>query len=376
MEERNIGAFFALVRAGLWEKEARISQFGKVDYDKVMCLAEEQSVVGLVTAGIDHVTDVKVPQEVALQFIGQSLQIEQQNAEMNKFIAKLVGKMRDADIYTLLVKGQGVAQCYEKPLWRACGDVDLFLSDDNYVKAKSFLQPLTSDVENEYVGIKHLGMTIDGWVVELHGTLNVGLSRKINRVLYDIYVDTFNGGNVSSWENKSVQIFMLGVENDIFYVFVHFVNHFYEGGIGLRQICDWCRLLWTHRESLNHGLLESRIRKAGLMSEWRTFGAFAVEYLGMPVSAVPLLNENNIYYEKLREKAERIKDYILMSGNFGHNRDMSYFCKYPYVVRKFYSMKMRVGDLINHAWIFPIDSLQFFPRIMWNGIRSAVRGEG
>ena len=50
-------AFLALVKAGLWEKEARLSQFGKVDYEKVMLLAEEQSVAGLVTAGLEHVTD-------------------------------------------------------------------------------------------------------------------------------------------------------------------------------------------------------------------------------------------------------------------------------------------------------------------------------
>ena len=42
--------FLALVRGGLWEKEVRLSQFGDVDYEEVMSLAEEQSVVGLVTA--------------------------------------------------------------------------------------------------------------------------------------------------------------------------------------------------------------------------------------------------------------------------------------------------------------------------------------
>ena len=46
-----------------------------------------------------------------------------------------------------------------------------------------------------------------------------------------------------------------------------------------------------------------------------------------------------------------------------------------YVVRKAFSMFRRIGDLINHARIFPLDSLRFFPRIMWNGMRSAVRGE-
>lgn len=93
--------------------------------------------------------DVKVPQEWVLQFVGETLQIEQQNKEMNSFLSRLTEKMRGADIYSLLVKGQGIAQCYERPFWRASGDVDLFLSEDNYQKAKELLLPLGEITEPE-----------------------------------------------------------------------------------------------------------------------------------------------------------------------------------------------------------------------------------
>ena len=83
--------------------------------------------------------------------------------------------------------------------------------------------------------------------MELHGSLRVGLPNRINRELDNIQADTFWDGNVRSWNNGATQIFMLGKENDIVYVFVHFLNHFYKGGVGLRQICDWCRLLWRFR---------------------------------------------------------------------------------------------------------------------------------
>ena len=372
MEKSDVDVFFALLRAGLWGEKAQLIKFGNIDYSEVMRLAEEQSVVGLVTAGLEQVYAINVPQEDLLQFIGQALQLEQQSKEMNLFVKKLVQNLRNAGIYTLLLKGQGVAQCYKKPLYRTCGDVDLFLSEDNYGKAKDFLIPRASEVDGEYVGIKHLGMTIDGWVVELHGSLHVGLPNKINRVLDDIRDDTFYGGNVRSWNNNGTQVFLLGKENDVLYVFVHFLNHFYKGGIGLRQICDWCRLLWSFRESLDLHLLETRIRKMGLMTEWKSFAAFIVDYLGMPVDAMPMYSGD----AKWKRKAERIKDFILMSGNFGQNRDMSYYSKYPFVIRKCCSMWMRVSDLYHHARIFPLDSLRFFPRIIWNGMRSAVRGEG
>ncbi len=373
--------FYSLLKSGLWgdgNQEIRID--GTADWNYIYQLAQEQSVQGLLLQGIEELKakgiELYVPKILLLQWIGEVQQIELRNKEMNAFIAGLIEKLRKNDIYALLVKGQGIAQCYEKPLWRCSGDVDLFLSESNYEKAKKLLVPLASEVETEYVGSKHLGMTINGWPVELHGSLQVGLSQRINRVLDDIQADTFNRGNVRSWLNGQTQIFMLGKENDIFYVFVHFFNHFYKEGVGLRQICDWCRLMWTYRDSLNYELLESRIKRAGLVSEWKAFGALAIEYLGFPKDSMPLLDVRSKKEDvRWRKKADRIMEFILKSGNMGHNRDMSHFSKYPYLIRKCVSMGRRISDLINHARIFPLDSLRFFPRIMFNGLRSAMRGE-
>ena len=372
----NTKAFFELVRAGLWEKEVRLSQFDNIDFSEVYHLAEEQFVIGMVAAGIDHVVDVKVPQAWALQFAGQTIQLEQRNKAMNAYIAGLIDKLRKENVYALLVKGQGVAQCYEKTLWRCPGDIDLFLSDENFQRAKSYLLPLASSVEEEYVREKHLGLTIDGWVVELHGSLYCGLSSRIEQELDKVHQDTFFGGAVRSWNNNGTQVFLLKAENDVFYVFTHILQHFYKEGVGLRQVCDWCRLLYTYKDSLNYGLLEQRIKSAGLMSEWKAFGALAIEYLGFPKNSMPLLDVRSKKEDvRWRKKADRIMEFILKSGNMGHNRDMSHFSKYPYLVRKCVSMGRRIGDLINHARIFPLDSLRFFPRIMFNGVRSAMRGE-
>jgi hypothetical protein len=364
-------AFFALVRAGLWEKEVRLLSIGDVDFDKILQIADEQAVDGIVAEGLEHVKDIKVPQEVVLQFVGSALQIEQQNQAMNTFVASLIEEMRNAGIYTLLLKGQGVAQCYNKPLWRTSGDVDLFLSDENYRKAKDFLRPLASSVDDEGLKNKHLGLTIDDYAVELHGTLYGGLSSRIENTLDDIKKTVFYEGKVRSWMNGKTQVFLLGVDEEVVYLFTHILQHFYKGGVGIRQICDWSRLLWTYRDSLNHGLLESRIRKAGLMSEWKAFGAFAVEYLGMPVETMPFYSAD----AKWKRKADKICAFILEVGNFGNKRDMSYFNDKSYLMQKVISLGRRCGDLWRHSMIFPVDSVKFFPRIMLNGLMSAVRGE-
>lgn len=369
--EQNTQAFFALIRAGLWETDTLLSQYGSIDFNEIFRLSEEQSVVGLVAAGLEHVKDVKIPKEDVLQFVGQTLQLEQQNLAMNEFVAKLIEKLRGQDVYTLLVKGQGVAQSYEKPLWRSCGDVDLFLSEDNYYRAKKYLLPKADKHDQEWKTSQHLGMTIDSWAVEIHGTLKGSLSHRINKTLDDIKKETFYEGKVRSWINGKSQIFLLEINNDIIYVFTHFLNHFYKGGIGLRQICDWCRLLWTNRESLNQGLLESRIIKMGVMSEWKAFGAFAVDYLGMSSEAMLLYSPD----AKWKRKADKICSFIMEVGNFGHNRDMSYYQK-SFFVQKSKSFFRKCGDFYRHSKIFPFDSIRFFLHIVIKGLRSAVNGEG
>ena len=375
---KNREAFFALVRVGLWE-DIKVNGYRlevkdlpiAIDYDEVLRLAEEQSVLGLLAAGVEKLQSGILPLTEKLTLLGKCQMIEQRNLEMNDFVADVVQRMYEEGIDVVLLKGQGVAQCYDKPLWRTCGDVDLFLSEDNYEKAKQYLQPLASHIDKEGDYSKHLGMTINSWTVELHGYLRCGLSKRIDQVLDEIRQDVFSGGHVRSWQNGNTQIFLPSADNDAVYIFTHILNHFYKGGIGLRQICDWCRLLWTYRNEIDVTKLDKRLRKMGLVTEWKAFGIFAVERLGMPVEAMPLYDASN----RWKRKAQRIEEFIMMSGNFGHNRDSSYWTKYPYLIRKAFSMKRRVGDLIRHARIFPLDSLRFMPSIVGHGLRSAARGE-
>lgn len=367
----NQQAFFELVRSGLWEKDACLLRYGDIDFQEVYRLAQEQAVVGLVASGLEHVHDVKVPKEVALTFAGEALQLEQRNTAMNAFIEDLLDRLRTVGVCSLLVKGQGVAQCYERPLWRACGDVDLLLSELNYKKAKAFLLPLASSMEPEGLYKKHLEMVIDSWVVELHGSMRTGMSSRVDRVIDKVQREVFNGVDMRSWMNGMTQVFLPGLNSDVIFVFTHFIKHFFCEGLGLRQICDWCRLLWTYKAIINKSLLETRLRRMGLMSEWKAFGSFAVIYLGMPTDAMPFYSSSNQW----KRKASRICSFILEVGNMGHNRDRRYFSNQPYLVRKVYSLGRRIGDLLRHSRIFPLDSLRFFPNILFNGLRSALRGE-
>ena len=378
--DKNTQTFFALVRAGLWENSLvhgegfMVNDFEQVNWDEVYQLAEEQSVQGLVLQGLEwykeHKSEcvVSLSEDLLFQWIGDVQIIEQQNKAMNKFVAQLIEKLRKEDVYTILVKGQGIAQCYEKPLWRVSGDIDLLLSDSNYEKAKKVLLPLALEVNTEYKSHKHLGMTMkEGFVVELHGMLHSRLSNRIDKTIDEVQNDVFYGGNVRSWMNGGTSVFLPSPDNDVIFIFTHILSHFYIEGIGLRQICDWCRLLWTYKDSLNHGLLESRIRKMGLMKEWQAFAALAVDYLGMPKEAMPL------YDSRFKAKGERILEFVFETGNFGHNRERKR--SKTYLGRKVASLFRKLKDFYHHIRIFPVDSVKFFCYFAVDGIKVAMRGE-
>lgn len=369
----NITVFFALVRAGLWEAGVRLSQYNSLDFNEVYRLAEEQSVVGLVTAGIEHIVDIKVPKEIALRFVGRAIQLEKRNNAMNDFVAKLVERLRENSIYALLLKGQGIAQCYERPLWRSSGDVDFFLSEDNFLKARSFLRPLVAngfDPSNE--DARNISAQLPPWDIELHGNQFCGLSQRMDSGINEVQKCIIFDGQVRTWMNNRTQVFLPSADNDVIFIFTHFLKHFYKGGLGLRQICDWCRLLWTYKDSFNIGLLESRLRRMGLMTEWKAFGAFAVDYLGMPIDSMPFYSQQ----KKWSRKANGICSFILEVGNMGHSRDLRFYGNKSFIRRKIGAFGVRIGDLFRHARLFPLDSIRFFPSIVFNGVRSAIKGVG
>lgn len=365
----NQQAFFELLRAGLWEKEARLSAFEGVDYAAILRLAQEQSIVGLVAAGLEHVQDVKVPREVALTFAGATLQIEQRNKAMNAFVAGLIEQLRAADVFALLVKGQGIAQCYERPLWRSAGDVDLLLDAENYTKAVEFLSGIAQKVEDEDAYKKHKSFVIDSWEVECHGTLRSVLWRRLDKGLDVVQADTFANGRVRAWLNGATDVYIPAADNDVVFVFSHILQHFFERGIGLRQICDWCRLLWTFRDSLDRELLLQRLRSMGALGEWRAFAALAVDYLGMPVEAMPLYCDAR----RWRRKAARILKLVFRTGNMGHNQDWSYIKRSPYLIRKAISFVRHCGAALRHLVIFPWHSVVVWWRAVLDGVAGVLR---
>lgn len=372
--DKNIEAFFDLLRAGLWEVSNdnlnhNADSFKAVDWQTVFLLAQEQSVQGLVLQGLEWfmeqgiINKAQVPQELLLQWIGEVQMIESRNKAMNEFVAQLIERLRKEQVYVILVKGQGIAQCYEKPLWRAAGDVDLLVSGGEFDKAQEYLLSIGERTEKDKEYKKHSEIQIGTWDVELHGTMRGEVKKSIDHVIDEAQRDVFYNGKVRSWQNGNTTVFLPAPDEDVIIVFTHILQHFFREGVGVRQICDWCRLMWTCRSEIDVILLEKRLRSAKIMTEWRAFAAFAVDWLGMPIEAMPLYDSSR----KWRRKAERIMDYVLEVGNFGHNRDLEYKRTSSFIRRLMISFGRRVHDFRRQVMVFPMDSVVAFWGVMKTG---------
>lgn len=362
--------FFALLRAGLWEKEVRLLQFGNVDFHLIYRLACEQHVVGLVAAGIEKVVDTKVDGDDLAPFVGDALKLEQRNQAMNHFIARLFSVFCKNGASALLIKGQGIAQCYERPLWRSCGDIDLLLDKEHYQDAKTNMMSKADRITEEDDSRMHVALIMNPWIVELHGTLNHRFFPRVNRVLDEVQKEVLEHNAVRLWDNEGIGIPLPAPDEDVIFVFSHILEHFFDKGVGLRQICDWCRLLYTYRDTIDRHILEQRLRSMGIVSEWKAFAAFVVENLDMPPEFMPLYSAER----KWSHKSRKIKSFILKFGNFGHNRDMSHIFKASFLKKKAISLRNMIDESLRQIMIFPKDTLLVWYCKTLDAITRAARG--
>ena len=366
--DKNQQVFLALLRAGLWEKEVRCPQLCEVDHKAVFALAQEQSVVGLVAAGLEHLVDASVPREVSMKYMVAVLQLEKRNHAMNAFIGTLFKNLDIAGIHPLLVKGQGVAQCYDRPMWRAAGDVDLLIDYPHYGEAREFLLKNADSADVEIDEMVHQAALFGPWDVELHGSLHGIWSPKVDMALDALQKECFENKQFREWDNNGTIINLPGMEYDIIFVFTHILQHFFRGGIGLRQICDLSRLLWRYHKEIDKPVLEERLRCMGIMSEWKVFAALCVLYLGLPEESMPLYSRSGIWGKKAKRLLillleRRLKGFAPDSESRSINE------------RKLISLKQHTGDMIRQFLIFPLDSVKVWLRTVRNGVAGLLSSD-
>ena len=362
--------FFALLRSGLWnEVPERVPFAGGTDWEALYRLSFEQTVVPLVTDGINRLPREFLPAEPERMdpFLGDMMATAKRNRILDAFIPRMFAALRGISV--ILVKGQSLAQDYPDPERRQPGDIDLLLMPESYEAAKAVLLPKATKVLEEQAETWHQGMRFHSVEVEIHGSIGTLMSRKLDRQLAALLEEQFDGRTFPTVTIGGAEIPVPEADFNAVYVFVHFLQHYWSGGVGLRQLVDWMTFVSVHKRDIHPVILEKRLEQLGLLNLWKVFTGFVQEYLGCPAEKLPLAAKPDA------KKDARIWKYIRRCGNFGKNQDRTRK-EESYLVRKVHSFwRLVVADRLRHFPVFPKESLRFFFGAFGYGLQRLAKGE-
>ena len=362
--------FFALLRSGLWNEVPERAPFaGGTDWEALHDLAFRQTVAPLVTDGINRLPKELLPAEPERldPFLRDMMATSNRNHVLDAFVPKLFDAL--AGIPVVLVKGQSLALDYPDPERRQPGDIDLLLLPSSYETAKDILLPKATTVLDEEKEIWHQGMRFRSVEVEIHGSISTLMSRKLDRKLAALLEEQFDGRPFPAVSIGGAEIPVPDADFNAVYIFVHFLQHYWSGGVGLRQLVDWMTFVSVHKRDIHPVVLEVRLKDLGLLRLWKVFTGFAQEYLGCPVEKLPLAAAPD------PGKNARIWRYIRRCGNFGKNVDRSRG-EESYLVRKVHSLwRLVVADRLRHFRVFPQESVRFFLGAFGYGLQRLAKGE-
>ena len=371
VDRQSDSQFFALLRSGLWNEVPERAPFaGGVDWESLYRLSFAQTVVPLLTDGINRLPQEFLPMgrpERLDPFLADLMATAKRNRTLDAFIPKLFHALDG--IPTVLVKGQSLAQDYPDPERRQPGDIDLLLLPSSYEAAKAVLLPKATKVLEEEGAIWHQGMRFHSVEVEIHGSISTLMSRKLDRKLAALLEEQFQAGSFPTVSIGGADIPVPEAGFNAVYIFVHMLQHYWSGGVGLRQLIDWMTFVSVHKREIHPVILEKRLEDLGLLHVWEVFTGFAQEYLGCPEEKLPLAATPDA------GKDARIWRYIRRCGNFGKNVDRTRKQR-PYLVRKLHSFcRLVVADRLRHFPIFPKESIRFFLGAFGYGLQRLAKGE-
>ena len=285
--------FFSLLRAALWGSDVEVPD-GFTQWSNVVHHARTQALSGLigdVLLSHDEVREVLPTKLIhALQDIPKSNM--GMHIQMNRVLQLVVMTLKQNGIEPVLLKGQGLAKYYPTPELRQCGDIDIYVGEDNYEKAYDSLLQIVSEIDDRAKIWKfmHFHAKVGAVMIEVHHKADVMYSRRKERIYREFMLNGLTK-DLCPINFGKVEVMTPNDTYNAFYVFYHLWRHFTTSGVGLRQFCDWTCFLHTHVGKLDLPYLKKMIVDLGFMKPWQVFGCFLVKDLGLPKDEFPFYSD-------------------------------------------------------------------------------------
>ena len=341
--------FFSLLRAALWGSDVEVPE-GYTQWNKILFHARAQALSGLVGDVLlshEEARDVLPPKLVAMfQDVPKSNM--GMHVQMNRVLQLVVMTLTQNGIVPVLLKGQGLAKYYPTPELRQCGDIDIYVGEDNYEKAYDAILPIVTEIDPRanIWNWMHFDAKVGTVMIEVHQKADYMHSHK-NAKIYREFMLNGLTKDLCPVKFGNLEVMTPNDTYNAFYVFYHLWRHFTTSGVGLRQFCDWTCFLHAHVGKLDLPYLKKMLVDLGFMKPWQVLGCFLVKDLGLPKEEFPF------YDEKYLSKVDKVREYVMTDGNFGMNVAAGREKKRGYLHGKWVSLKYHILRFFRMFAIFP-----------------------
>lgn len=294
----------------------------KIDWRQLYNFASRQALLGFCFDGIERLTkefseELKqnpMGRDLLMTWMGAAQQIRRQNMKVNAVAGKLFSMLREDRMRCCVLKGQGNALMYPNAYSRNPGDIDVWVNasrEQITVYAKKHFKL------GDNIRFHHLETTMDGVPVELHF-----FPCSMNNPFYHARLQKWfkrnadlQCSNVVSLPDGIGEIAIPTTAFNVIYQLTHLYHHFFDEGIGMRQIIDYYYVVNNDELLVIRDTLQRELKYLGL---WKFAGAVMYvlhEALG--------LSEEKMIVPMDEKRGKLLLAEILNGGNFG-----KHFTKY------------------------------------------------
>ena len=242
----DITAIFAFLKYCLGYKRNMSRMIAGMDWQELYSFASKQALLGLCFEGIERLGKEyseelrlnPIGRELLMTWMGKAQQIRRQNMKVNAVASKLYSMLREDGLRCCILKGQGNALIYPNAYSRNPGDIDVWVnaSRERIMEYAQKKFELGDDIR-----LQHLETSLDGVPVELHF-----FPCSMNNPIYHARLQKWFRRNadlqcshIVGLPDGAGDIAIPTTAFNVVYQLTHLYHHFFDEGIGMRQIIDY-----------------------------------------------------------------------------------------------------------------------------------------
>ena len=335
-----------------------------MDWRLLYEFASKQAMLGVCFDGIERLGKEypevlrlnPIGRDVLMAWMAKAQQIRRLNMNVNGVAAKLYSMLMKDGLRCCILKGQGNALMYGNPYSRNPGDVDVWVNASRGVIMEYGRRNF--DLEDD-IRYQHLETTMDGVPVELHFMPCV-----MNNPIYNARLQKWfrrnadlQCSNVVELPDGAGEIAVPTTAFNVVYQLCHLYHHFFDEGIGMRQMVDYYFVLVKSEEGRvkNCTATEGKANVTSLQRELKYLGLWKFAGAVMYVLHVVLgLSEERMIRSMDVKRGELLLSEILNGGNFG-----KHFTKYGHFTQQGMAKKyfLKIWRNMHFVRYYPAEAL-------------------